>query len=67
LHFGEILGGGRLSLVDVQSLITASIDLDDATFVGACKILGALSNVTKLELLFQSEVVCFIWNYDICS
>jgi hypothetical protein len=32
LHVGEIIGGGMLSLVDVQSLIMASIDLYHSTF-----------------------------------
>jgi len=57
LHIGALCA--MLSLVDVQSLITASVCLDDqnATFAGACNILGALSSVKNLELLFPVCVV----------
>lgn len=57
LHIGALCA--MLSLVDVQSLITASVCLDDgkATFAGACNILGALSSVKNLELLFPACVV----------
>nr|TKW08959.1 hypothetical protein SEVIR_6G059400v2 [Setaria viridis] len=53
LHIGAFLGA-LPSLVNVQSLRTASICLDDqgATFADGCNILGALSNVKNLELLF---------------
>nr|CAB3479993.1 unnamed protein product [Digitaria exilis] len=56
LHIGGLLGIAMLSFVDVQSLIAASIRLDRGTFTGACSILGALSNVKKLELLFRGDV-----------
>jgi hypothetical protein len=67
LHIGALCA--MLSLVDVQSLIPASVCLDDrkatsvclddrkATFAGACNILGALSSVKNLELLFAVCVV----------
>ncbi|CAL5010070.1 unnamed protein product [Urochloa decumbens] len=54
LHVGALLGGAMLSLVDVRSLVLASIYLDDVSVAQGCKILGALSNVKKLELLFPS-------------
>jgi hypothetical protein len=48
LHIGALLCGGMPSLVDVRSLETASIYLNNSTFSEACTILGALSNVKKL-------------------
>lgn len=58
LHIGALFLA-MLSLVDVQSLITASVCLDNrtATFADACNILGALSSVKNLELLFPVCVV----------
>ncbi|CAL5004085.1 unnamed protein product [Urochloa decumbens] len=63
LHVGTLLGCTLLSLEDVQSLITASIDLYTSihTFADCCKILGALSNVKKLELLFPYDLG---WKYS---
>ncbi|CAL5010064.1 unnamed protein product [Urochloa decumbens] len=57
LHIGALLGA-LPSLEDVQSLRTASICLDvqGAAFSDACDILGALSNVKNLELLFLCGV-----------
>ncbi|XP_066325971.1 uncharacterized protein [Miscanthus floridulus] len=62
LHIGALCT--MLSLVDVQSLITASVCLDDqnATFAGASNILGALSSVKNLELLFP---VCVGGEYSL--
>ncbi|CAL5010112.1 unnamed protein product [Urochloa decumbens] len=62
LHVGT-LGLTQLSLVDVQSLITAAIVLNTSidTFADCCKILGALSNVKKLELLFPYDLG---WQYE---
>ncbi|CAO2199915.1 unnamed protein product [Urochloa humidicola] len=69
LHVGTLLGFTLLSLVDVQSLITAAIDLNTTidTFADCCKFLCALSNVKKLELLFPYDSVSFTWNCSICS
>ncbi|CAL5010065.1 unnamed protein product [Urochloa decumbens] len=63
LHVGTLLGFTLLSLVDVQSLITAAIVLSTSidTFVDCSKILGALSNVKKLELLFPYDLG---WKYE---
>ncbi|CAL5010094.1 unnamed protein product [Urochloa decumbens] len=58
LHIGALLGAVA-SLVDVQSLITASIYLNTHRrykFVHGCKILRALSNVKNLEVLFPHGV-----------
>ncbi|CAL5008488.1 unnamed protein product [Urochloa decumbens] len=69
LHVGTLLDFTLLSLVDVQSLITAAIVLNTSidTFADCCKILGALSNVKKLELLFPYDLVSFTRNCSICS
>jgi len=67
LHIGALVGVATLSLVDMQSLATASINLYGFTFSDGCTLLGALSNVKKLELLLPWGVVCFIWNRDTCS
>ena len=67
LHIGALVGVATLSLVDMQSLATASINLYGFTFSDGCTLLGALSNVKKLELLLPWVVVCFIWNRDTCS
>ncbi|CAO2189792.1 unnamed protein product [Urochloa humidicola] len=62
LHVGTLIGSTMLYLVDVQSLITAAIDLNAKidTFAVCCKILGALSNVKKLEFLFPYNLG---WKY----
>ncbi|CAD6246671.1 unnamed protein product [Miscanthus lutarioriparius] len=66
LHIGALCA--MLSLVDVQSLITASVCLDDqnATFAGACNILGALSSVKNLELLFPVCVLFGSEHFALC-
>ncbi|CAL5010105.1 unnamed protein product [Urochloa decumbens] len=63
LHVGTLLGFTLLSLVDVQSLIMAAIVLSTSIdiFADCCKILGALSNVKKLELLFPYDLG---WKYE---
>ncbi|CAO2164402.1 unnamed protein product [Urochloa humidicola] len=63
LHVGALLAGVMVSLVDVQSLVMATIDwsIYVDTFADCCKILGALSNVTKLELLFTYDSG---WQYE---
>ncbi|KAG2576716.1 hypothetical protein PVAP13_6NG057000 [Panicum virgatum] len=66
LHIGALVGVATLSLVDMQSLATASINLYGFTFSDGCTLLGALSNVKKLELLLPRGVACFIWNCDTC-
>ncbi|CAL5010122.1 unnamed protein product [Urochloa decumbens] len=52
LHIGALVRA-MLSLVDVQSLVTASIylDTDKITFADGCSIIAGLSNVTNLEFL----------------
>ncbi|KAF8712900.1 hypothetical protein HU200_028680 [Digitaria exilis] len=57
LHIRTLRGWSELSLVDVQSLITASIHLENGTFTGACSILGALSNLKKVGLLLPDDVL----------
>ncbi|KAF8669979.1 hypothetical protein HU200_051164 [Digitaria exilis] len=57
LHIRTLRGWSELSLVDVQSLITASIHLKNGTFTGACSILGALSNLKKVGLLLPDDVL----------
>jgi len=52
LHIGALLGGAALSLVDMQSVATASIYLDAFTYSDGCAILSALSNVKKLSCCF---------------
>jgi hypothetical protein len=56
------------SLVGMQSLITASLSLDHPSviFADACDILGALSNVKNMELLFPCDVVSFIQSCKTC-
>ncbi|KAG2576718.1 hypothetical protein PVAP13_6NG057000 [Panicum virgatum] len=56
LHIGALVGVATLSLVDMQSLATASINLYGFTFSDGCTLLGALSNVKKLELLLPRGV-----------
>ncbi|CAL5010054.1 unnamed protein product [Urochloa decumbens] len=54
LHIGSLLCSMPI-LVEVQSLATASVYIghpQKVTFADACGILGALSNVKNLELLF---------------
>ncbi|TVU42722.1 hypothetical protein EJB05_09143, partial [Eragrostis curvula] len=58
LHIGSLLCP-KLILVEVQTLVTASISFGYAqsvTFSDACDYLGALSNVKNLELLFLDDV-----------
>ncbi|CAL5008473.1 unnamed protein product [Urochloa decumbens] len=52
LHIGALVRA-MLSLVDVQSLVTASIylDTDKITFADGCSIITAPSNVTNLEFM----------------
>ena len=56
------------SLVGMQSLITASLSLDHplVIFADACDILGALSNVKNMELLFPCYVVSYIQSCKTC-
>ena len=67
LHIGALVGVATLSLVDMQSLATASINLYGFTFSDGCTLLGALSNVKKLELLFPHGVVCYYALYGIVT
>ncbi|TVU42725.1 hypothetical protein EJB05_09146 [Eragrostis curvula] len=58
LRIGSLLCP-KLILVEVQSLVTASISLgypQRFTFADACDILGSLPNVKNLELLFPQDV-----------
>ncbi|CAL5010055.1 unnamed protein product [Urochloa decumbens] len=59
LHIGSLLCSKPI-LVEVQSLEIASVSIghpQKVTFADACGILGALSNVKNLELLFPCSVV----------